>query len=242
MSAPVILRHLAEFKSILKDYNHSDHAKDVLKRTKLLLLVGIAGGGRNTVIRELQKTGDYYFIVSDTTRPPKVRDGKLEEHGVQYFFRSEEEVLHDLREGEFLEAALIHNQQVSGISIRELKHANETGKIAVTDVEYIGADNIARLKPDGIYIFVVPPSFDEWRRRLMHREKMSDEELANRIESASKELSFALKQPYYTFVVNDSVESATKTLHSIATSKDYDPAADVKARAIAEHLLEELAR
>lgn len=240
MSSPVILRHLNEFKEILDVYNHSDHAKDVLARTKLVLLVGITGGGRNTVIRELQKTGEYYFIVSDTTRPPKIRDGKLEEHGVQYYFRSEEEVLHDLREGEFLEAAMIHNQQVSGISIRELKKAHESHKIALTDIEYVGADNVSRLKPDGVFIFMVPPSFDEWKRRLMHREEMSEEELANRIESARKELSFALKQSYYTFVVNDTVEQATKDVHSLATGKDYDPAHDVEARKIAERLLDEL--
>src|SRR5947209_4084329 len=119
------LVHKAEFHTLLADYKLSKASLLTLSQTKLVLLVAPTSSGRNTIIRELLKTGDYYFIVSDTTRKPRVNDGIPERDGVEYWFRSEEEVLEDIKQGKYLEAAVIHEQQVSGISIRELQKANE---------------------------------------------------------------------------------------------------------------------
>ncbi len=63
------LRHLVEFKTALADYQISELSKQILAQTQLLLMVAPTASGRNTVIKELLKTGDYHFIVSDTTRP-----------------------------------------------------------------------------------------------------------------------------------------------------------------------------
>src|SRR4051812_6100284 len=112
-----VLHQREVFEEILKHYQVSDHAKQVLSGTPFVVLSSVAGGGRNTIIQYLVEQYDYGFIVSDTTRPPKVRDGKMEQHGVNYYFRNEDELLVDLRNGEFVEAELIHNQQVSGTSI-----------------------------------------------------------------------------------------------------------------------------
>src|ERR1700689_1309052 len=115
------LVHGAEFRSALRDYHLSKAALQTLSQTKLVILVAPTSSGRNTIIWQLLKTGDYYFIVSDTTRQPRINDGKLERDGHEYWFRSEAEVLTDIQQGKYLEAAVIHNQQVSGISIRELQ-------------------------------------------------------------------------------------------------------------------------
>lgn len=216
------LRHLAEFKEVLAHYNMSEAAKNVLAQTRLVLLVAPTATGRNTIIRELIKTGQYRFIVSDTTRQPRINDGIPEQNGREYWFRSEEEVLEDLKAGKFLEAAIIHNQQVSGLSIRELELAGKKGKIATTDIEVVGVSNIMRAKPDTVAIFVLPPSFEAWMHRMDSRGDMDKDEKRRRLESAVKELTAALEVDYYKFVVNDTVPGAISQINRIAIDGKID--------------------
>lgn len=231
------LKHIDEFKKILSSYKLSSQSALTLSQAQLVILVAPTSSGRNTVIRELLKTGDYHFIVSDTTRPKRTNDGVLEKNGVEYFFRSEEEVLNDIKNGKYLEAAVIHNQQVSGISVREIQKAQEAGKIAITDAEIAGADSATKIKPDTLAIFLLPPSFDEWQRRIKKRGSMSSEEYKNRMQSAANELATALDRDYYKFVINSSVEDAAEQVNSLAkmdtqSSKQHD-----EARQLAKQLL-----
>lgn len=212
---PFKLQSYQQFQQVLQNYQVSERAKNALEDLQLVLMVAPSSTGRNTIIKELLETGDYYFIISDTTRPPQLRDGKMEENGVQYFFRSEADMLHDLESGEFLEAALIHEQQISGISIRELEKAKAQGKIAITDIEIVGADNVMKAKPDALAIFVLPPSFEEWQRRMMGRGQMSPQEVTNRLSSALKELEAALKHDYYQFIVADDIPQAVSDIHAM---------------------------
>lgn len=230
------LVHLAAFKKVLANYQISPASQRILAKTNLVLLVAPTSAGRNTIIRELLKTGDYHYIVSDTTRQPRANDGVLEQNGVEYWFRSEEEMLRDLKAGRFLEAAIIHNQQVSGISVRELKRAHSEGKIAITDIEIVGARHIVAAKPDTVAIFVLPPDLKEWMRRFKHRGKLSKAEMRRRLESAAKEFSEALEHKYYTFVVNDSFLKATEKIHQIAKLGIRDPEEEKRGRAVAEKL------
>src|ERR1700712_1679606 len=154
----MVLKHYTEFKEVLETYHVSDSAKATLEDLTLVLLLGPTSSGRNTIIEHQLKTGNYNFIVSDTTRPPRTNDGVLETNGNEYWFRSEEEVLADLKAGQFLEAELIHDQQVSGISIRELEKARAQNKIAITDVDLGGMHKIMLAKPDTIAVMVLPPS------------------------------------------------------------------------------------
>jgi guanylate kinase len=236
MSEHFTLTHIDEFRTALQQYEVSAENQQILKKLNLLLLVAPTATGRNTIIKELQKTGNYYFIVSDTTRPPKIRDGVMEQNGKQYFFRSEEEVLKDVQEGKYLEAAIIHNQQVSGISMRELERAVLMEKTAVTDIEVVGVRSIVRLKPDAICIFVLPPSFEEWQRRIRTREPLTDAELKNRLESALTELKMALDSDQYIFVVNDKLEEAAIKINSIAHFGIKDEDDQLIARKLAEQL------
>jgi guanylate kinase len=231
------LRHLAEFKQLLASYKPSPESIHALSQTRLVLLVAPTSSGRNTIIREVMRTGDYYFIVSDTTRQPRVNDGVLEQSGVEYWFRDETEVLNDIRAGKYLEAAVIHEQQVSGISIRELQTATDQEKIAITDAEIDGVDHAISYKPDTLAIFVLPPNFEEWQRRLKHRGEMSPVEYRRRMESAAKEYAAALEHDYYMFVVNDSVEAAATQINELAKLDTRDSAEQAAARGLAEQLL-----
>ncbi len=231
------LVHIAEFESALQDYHLSKTALQTLSQTKLVILVAPTSSGRNTIIWQLLKTGDYHFIVSDTTRKPRINDGVPERDGHEYWFRTEQEMLDDIRGGKYLEAAIIHNQQVSGISVRELQKATDEGKIAITDTDISGADNATKYKPDTIAIFVLPPSFDEWQRRIEHRGSMDPAEFRRRMESACKEFERALKRDYYYFIINDSIEHSVEQVNQIAKLETTDSEMQRNARDLAESLL-----
>jgi guanylate kinase len=231
------LENLAQFQAQLANYKLSKSALQTLSQTQLVLLVAPTSTGRNHLIRELLKTDDYYYIVSDTTRQPRVNDGVMEQSGVEYWFRDEQSVLDDIQNGKYLEAAVIHQQQVSGISIRELQRATDLGKIAITDAEIAGLDNAIKLKPDTLGIFVLPPSFDEWQRRLHHRGAMHPEEYKRRMESAVSEFSAALEHDYYRFVINDEVIDAVQQINEITKLDTYNAEQQTQARHLAEQLL-----
>lgn len=231
------LKQIEEFKKVLDNYQFSDSAKATLQATNLALLVGPTSAGRNTIINEMMKTGHYHSIISDTTRQPRSNNGVMEQNGVEYWFRSEDELLFDLRAGAFLEAAIIHEQQVSGISIRELQVAATEGKVAINEIEVVGADNIYAAKPDTMFFFVLPPSFDEWMMRMRSRGELPADEVRRRLESAVKEIGTALERDYYWFVVNDTFVQTALKIDAAVAAKANDPASQEHGRQVAQQLL-----
>lgn len=232
------LEHLDEFQSILANYRISTKSKQILAKSKLALMVGPTSCGRNTIIKRLVEQGGYRFLVSDTTRKKRTNDGVMEQDGVEYWFRKEAEVLADLRAGTFLEAAIIHAQQVSGISIREIERTITEDAIGITDIEIVGVDTIKQYKPDAHAIFVLPPSFAEWQHRLKHRGAMLPEERLRRMESAVHEFAHALEVGFYEFVINEDIESAAQQVRAI-TARKPDTAMQTRGKSLAVELLTE---
>lgn len=231
------LENLEAFQKILADYHISPQSKQILAETKLVLLVSPSSAGRNTIIRELIKSQEYHYIVSDTTRQKRTNDGVPEQDGVEYWFRSEAEVLADLQAGSFLEAAIIHNQQVSGISIRELEKARDENKVALADIEIVGMENIILAKPDAYPLFILPPSFEIWMQRMDGRGEMPIEEKRRRLGSAIHEFTAAIDNDYYVYVVNDDFHQAVNKIHAIVYENQISPDAD-RGRALAKELRE----
>ncbi|HEY8999628.1 MAG TPA: hypothetical protein VIM53_04940 [Candidatus Saccharimonadales bacterium] len=231
------LKRIADFRAALKNYQLSDSARRTLNDTPMVLLVGPTGSGRNTIDVELNKTGHYYHVVSDTTREIRTKDGvPIEKDGREYWFRTEDEILEELKRGEFVEAALIHDQQVSGISIREIKHAHAAGRIGITDVEPTGAAAIHALKPDVEAVFVLPPSFDVWMARLHNRSDVPEDELRRRLESAHREIGIALESDFYTFVINLDLDRAVKDIDDIVRLHKHSAEKQQTARELAKRL------
>lgn len=230
------LKHIHAFREALADYKLSASAKETLKHLDLVLMVGPTAVGRNTIIRELVKTGAYHFIVSDTTRQPRANDGVMEQDGREYWFRSENKMLEEIKGGDFLEFAIIHNQQVSGQSIRELEVARQSNKIAITEVEIAGAHNTYQAKSDTKIIFNVPPSFDIWMERLRKRGGVPEAEVRRRLESACLEFDAALIHDYYRFVVNDDIDETVAEVDSIARLDYRDVGKEAAARELVKQL------
>jgi guanylate kinase len=215
------LKHLDEFRQLLENYRPSDESIKTLRQTRVVLLNGATASGKNTLIQELLKTGQYYNLISDTTRPPRIHNGKIEKNGEFYWHITEEKFLEGLKSGKYLEAAIIHNQQVSGTSISEIKKSYESNKIAISDIEYKGVDILHGFHPGAHCIFILPPAFDTWMERLKARGVIAEEEMRRRLDSARQEISAALSKDYYIFITSGDLESNTQTVHDIAhgTSK-----------------------
>lgn len=220
------LQHKQEFEEILQHYYPSDTHKDLLASAAVTLLVGPSSAGRNRIIKELLHTGGYHQIISDTTRPPRSNDGVMEQNGREYWFKSEQEMLDELGAGDLLEAAVIHDQQVSGVSIRELKVAHEAGKIAVNDIEVAGARYAKQRLAKAKLIFILPPSFDVWMQRLEARGNMSEEEKRARLSTAVSEIERMEREiDDYHVVVNDSLGETVTKVRQIS---EYDETFEYK--------------
>jgi guanylate kinase len=228
------LKHAAEFRSVLKNYTPSPAAKKILEEIKLVLLTAPTAGGRNTIIKELEATGNYRFVVSDTTRKPRVNNGVLEQNGREYWFRTEAELLDDLKNGAFLEAELIHGQQVSGISIRELEKAREQHEIAIDEVDMQGIANVLPTKPDTIGILIIPPNFEEWLRRVNSRGEMEPAERQRRFRSAAEIYAMA-RDGKYPVIINDNLKDSAHKVDQLARFGELVEDQD-HARALAKQL------
>lgn len=234
------LEHLHEFESIIKNYKPSLELLDVLRDNKLVLLSAPTAAGRNTIINRLIMTGKYYFVVSDTTRPPRINNGIPETDGKEYWFRAEEDFLKGLKNGSYIEAAIIHNQQVSGIRMGEVKVAASTHKVAISDIDIQGCDNIKSYSDTTIPVFVLPPDFQEWMRRMDGRGVMLPDEKRRRLISAIEEIEFALERSYFKFIINYDLRYTVEKLHEHIMNDQFGEVEQAEAHAHAQQLIADL--
>jgi guanylate kinase len=229
------LEHLQDFREVLANYQLPDEVKKLLNEVKLVTISSSSAVGRSTITEELLKTGKYHYIVSDTTRSPRVNNGVIEKNGTEYWFKTEAEFLDGLKNNQYIEAAIIHNQQVSGVSISELIKARDGNKVALADIDIQGVERIKKAVGNIESIFILPPSFDEWMRRLDNRGHMSDEEKGKRLNSALIELKSVVNSGY-TLVINNNLSEAVGLVNSIIESGHFDETYQLNAVNLAQDL------
>lgn len=232
------LKFIDDFHAALESYRLSDHALQILTKTKLVVLTAPTASGRNTIINELLRTNDYNFIVSDTTRPPRLNNGILEQNGREYFFRDEADMLQDIKDGNFLEAEVIHEQQVSGTSIRELEKASDEHRIAIADMDIGGINNVLRLKPDTKTVLILPPSFDTWHERIFSRGDMDNAEYGRRLQTAARILESGIAESSeLKIIINDDLTDAAEEVHELVQNNTFSDAQQAKGVELAKQLL-----
>ncbi|HEY4160895.1 MAG TPA: hypothetical protein VGM08_02420 [Candidatus Saccharimonadales bacterium] len=232
----------SDLQQLVDNYKISPGATELVRQTRIVLLVGISGAGKDTIKHKLLETGKYHHIVSHTTRPMRENSGVMEKDGVEYHFVDKEQAADMLRRGEFIEANL-YSGNVYGTSVAEIQKAHDEEKVAVTDLEVQGVAEYKAISPTVIAIFVLPPNYEEWQRRLRSRygEKGADPaDLAKRMHTAIGELQEALDKPYYHYIVNEDLDEAVKAVDSIARHHDEFTQIDRSYRVWAERLLEDL--
>lgn len=211
----------------------------LVRHTKIVLLVGISGAGKDTIKKQLLMQSDFRDIVSHTTRLPRSNNAVTEINGTDYHFIGADQASAMIDGREFIEVKAVHST-IYGTSVRELQQAKDADKIAITDIDVQGVDEYKQLSRDIIAIFILPPSYDEWRQRLMKRyadQSAFEVEWPKRKESAVKELRRALEVPYYHFIINDELDHTVLVASEIAHKPDIFHRKDDEARLAARDLL-----
>jgi guanylate kinase len=129
---------------------------------------------------------------------------------------------------------------VSGTSLREVQRAADMQKIALAELEYKGANNIADATDEATVICLLPPDYDEWMRRLQSREVMSEQEFHNRLQTAKHVLENALQRPTFTFVVNNDVTRAADAIDSLVKNRTRGEEEAETGRDVATQLLKKV--
>lgn len=229
-----------DIRSLIKNYKTPAQAKEVIENSNVLLLSGVTGAGKDAIKHQLTMGKKYGDIVSHTTRPPRTNNGILERNGQDYHFSDITKVARMLENNEFIEAKLVHGT-IYGSSIEALKEAAKKG-IAVTDVDVQGVDEYKNITSAVKAVFILPPSYDQWVRRLKRRYENEDAFLRDwpkRRTAAIKEINMALKSPHYYFVVNDRLDDVVTEIKKYSEKDDYIYN-DEPARMVAHNLLKSL--
>ena len=184
-----------------------------LKKGLLIVISGASGTGKGTVCKKLlEDLPEMFYSISATTRQP--RNGEVD--GKEYFFISVEQFKSWLAEDKFLEYAEVYGN-FYGTPLHTIEERRNNGVDVLLEIDVQGALKVMSKCPDGVYIFLLPPSIEELRNRIKNRGTESPESLTRRINSATNEIATAKNYQYV--VVNDSVNAAVEKIKSIITAE-----------------------
>ena len=175
----------------------------------LIIISSPSGGGKGTLIKQVLKSlPNIGYSVSYTTR--EMRVGEI--NGKDYFFvsRAEFEIL--IERGEFLEYATVHDN-FYGTSLQQTKAEIEAGHDIILEIDVQGAASVRARIPEAVSVFILPPSFEILRRRLIARATEKQPHLALRLKNSFDEVERFSEFEYV--VINDDKTKATVDLETI---------------------------
>ncbi len=179
----------------------------------LIVLSGPSGVGKGTVCSALRNCNpDIVYSVSATTRTP--REG--EQNGFNYFYKSQDQFRQMIEEDDLLEWA----EYVGNYYGTPRSFVNETilnGKDIILEIEVQGALQVKERFPEGVFIFLLPPSLEELKYRITNRGTESEDTIRERMNVAIEELK--LLEQYDYAVVNDEISSACGRIQAIITAE-----------------------
>lgn len=179
---------------------------------KLFVLSGPSGAGKGTICNQLLKETEIELSISMTTRNP--RPGEAD--GISYYFVTKEEFLKHIEEDGFLEYAQVYGNYY-GTPKEPVLRKLAAGVDVILEIDMQGALKVKENFPEGVFIFILPPSMAELRKRLTGRGTESAEAIELRLGETLKELSYIDKYDYC--VVNGKLEEAVARVKSIAVAE-----------------------
>jgi len=180
-----------------------------LNKGKLFVITAPSGAGKTSLIEALLKDDPSLGLsVSYTTRPP--RPG--EQDAREYHFVDDREFLAMRDRGEFLESAEVHGNRY-GTAKQVIGEALSRGHDLLLEIDWQGAQQVRKLYPGCVGIFIVPPSVQELERRMRERGQDSDAVIRRRLENAREELAHQREFKYA--IINKDFETAKRELAEI---------------------------
>jgi len=180
---------------------------------KLFVISAPSGAGKTSLIEAVMRGDPSLKIsVSYTTRAP--RPG--EKNGVDYHFVDEPTFLAMRARGEFLESAEVHGNRY-GTARQVIVEAVQRGEVLILEIDWQGAQQVRRLYPDCVGIFILPPSVEELERRLRARGQDSEAVIAARLANAQAEMAHAGEFEYR--IINKDFDTAKAELARIVRSR-----------------------
>ena len=186
-----------------------------MRKGLLILISGPSGTSKGTVCDLLrQKHPEISYSISATTRQP--RPG--EQDGVNYYFYTKEKFQEMIDQGQLLEWAEVYGN-FYGTPKQKVLDRLEAGEDILLEIDTQGALNVMKVMPEGLFIFLLPPSLEELAARLKGRGTETEESLHRRLGAAVDEIKLATKYRYV--VVNDKVEDAQETIAKIIEAEHH---------------------
>ena len=186
-----------------------------MRKGLLILISGPSGTGKGTVCDLLrQKHPEISYSISATTRQP--RPG--EQDGVNYYFYTKEKFREMIDQGQLLEWAEVYGN-FYGTPKQKVLDRLDAGEDILLEIDTQGALNVMKVMPEGLFIFLLPPSLEELAARLKGRGTETEESLHRRLGAAVDEIKLATKYRYV--VVNDKVEDAQETIANIIEAEHH---------------------
>lgn len=179
----------------------------------LIVISGPSGAGKGSIIKKLlEGSNNLWLSISMTSRA--IRGGDIPD--VSYFFVSREEFERRIEEGIFLEYATYNGNYYGTPKDKIVEKLNE-GMDVILEIEIQGALKVKELVPDAIFIFVMPPSMGELKKRLVNRGTETMEKILGRFQTAYQEINEVTKYNYV--VVNDDLDLAVEKVKAILLSE-----------------------
>lgn len=179
----------------------------------MLVVSGPSGAGKGTICKEfLNNNEDVKLSVSATTRNP--RDGEVD--GVNYFFVTKDKFKSMIVNNELLEHAQIYDNFYGTPKAAILENL-ENGHDVVLEIEMQGARQIKEVYPEGVFIFILPPSLDELKNRIVGRGTETEEQINKRFSCAMHEICQIENYDY--FIVNKDVKNSAQELEHIISAE-----------------------
>jgi guanylate kinase len=191
-----------------------------MSRGLLFVISGPSGAGKGTICQRLKEQGVIELSVSMTTRKP--RPGEID--GQNYYFVSQEEFIENIGRDGFLEYAQVYGNYYGTPRDIVLKKL-EQSKDVVLEIDIQGALKVKETYPRGVFIFVLPPSMAELRRRITGRGSETEADINLRMGETLKEVSYIDRYDYC--VINDDIEEAVQRVSDIIKAEHSKVTQDI---------------